>query len=362
MSQVRLNQEAGPLLVVRDLSVTFRKERGFLGRETKETRAVDHVSFELYPSEVLSIVGESGSGKTTIARCITGLTTPTSGTILYTGKDVTKLRGRELVTYRKDVQITFQDPFGSLIPFQNVLDFVSTPIRRLAGESDPVRIKETAVSLLDEVGLVAEEVTGKLPHQLSGGERQRVNLARALASHPKILVADEPVTMLDASQRLNMLLLLKELQKRRGLSILMVTHDLATAKAMQGRTMVMYLGKMFEIGVTAEILSVPFHPYTDLLLASVPRIAFGQPPVDVGFATIEESEELHRGCIFRNRCKYATEVCAIEEPPLMERSSKHFVACHNWLNGPSPPTMASLAPPPNIQTRLKTSSEISHSN
>jgi peptide/nickel transport system ATP-binding protein len=363
MSQVRMSEKAeprsgdeAPLLEVRDLSVVFRKERGFLGRETKETRAVDRVSFVLHPAETVSIVGESGSGKTTIARCITGLTVPSSGTILYRGKDVAKLKGDELLAFRKDVQITFQDPFGSLIPFQNVLDFISTPIRRLAKEKDREKIREKTVSLLEEVGLVPEEVIDKLPHQLSGGERQRVNLARALASHPNILVADEPVTMLDASQRLNMLLLLKELQRRRGLSILMVTHDLATAKAMEGRTMVMYLGKMFEIGATGEILSLPFHPYTSLLLASVPKIAFGQPPTDIGFATIEESEELRNGCIFRNRCKYATAVCSTEEPLLIERAPGHSAACHNWLNRPmeaaeTVPRPSPRPSPPNEPTR-----------
>ncbi|MGI0079288.1 MAG: ATP-binding cassette domain-containing protein, partial [Nitrososphaerales archaeon] len=220
MSQVQLEEStasrrggAAPLLEVRNLTVTFSKEFGFLGRQHRQTRAVDGASFDLYPSETLSLVGESGSGKTTIARCITALTRPTSGSIKYNGADITRLRGRNLRSYRKEVQIAFQDPFGSLDPFQNVLTTLSIPIRRLAGERNLSKVNDEVSSILEEVGLVPSEVLHKLPHQMSGGERQRVNIARALASEPKILVADEPVSMLDASQRLNLLLLLQELQQ-----------------------------------------------------------------------------------------------------------------------------------------------------
>jgi len=338
LSQVQLNASAvsgssEPLLKVENLSVTFSKEFGFLGRQSRTTRAVDNVSFELYQNETLSLVGESGSGKTTIARCIAALTAPTSGKVSYKGVDVTRLAGKRLLDYRREVQIIFQDPFGSLSPFQNVFAVVATPIRRLMGEKDNQKIARAVSRLLDEVGLEPDEVIHKLPHQLSGGERQRVNIARALASEPKVLVADEPVSMLDASQRLNTLYLLMELQAKRNLSILMITHDLATSRVMGGRTAVMYLGKMFEIGDTEGVLTSPHHPYTELLISAAPRTRFvDQVSQEPQGSTIEKSERLVGGCVFRNRCKYATQVCTDVEPPLEPKSANRAVACHNWLN------------------------------
>jgi peptide/nickel transport system ATP-binding protein len=322
-----------PLLEVRNLSVSFSKESGFLGREKRTTKAVDDVSFRLYENETLSLVGESGSGKTTIARCITALTPPTSGTVEYNGRDVSKIAGKKLLEYRKEVQIVFQDPFGSLSPFHDVLTVVATPIRRLLGETDENKISQRVRSLLDEVGLEPDEVLHKLPHQLSGGERQRVNIARALASEPKILVADEPVSMLDASQRLNTLYLLSELQASRNIAILMITHDLATSRVMGGRTAVMYLGKLFEIGSTSELLQAPYHPYTELLISAAPKTDFvSQSRVDSFGQSIEKGGRVTQGCVFRPRCKYATQVCAEVEPPLEPKSQTHEAACHNWLN------------------------------
>ena len=323
-----------PLIQVRNLSVTFSKEYGFLGRQTRTTKAVDNVSFDLFESETLILVGESGSGKTTVARCVLALNPPSSGSIKYLGTEVTKLHGKSLRNYRRDVQIAFQDPFGSLNPYQDVLATLSTPIKRLLGEKNPTQIKEIAMRLLEDVGVEAQELLHKLPHQLSGGERQRVNIARALASNPRILVADEPVSMLDASQRLNLLLLLKELQKEHHIAILMITHDLATARVMGGRTAVMYVGKMFEMGPTESLLISPHHPYTELLISVAPKKNFAAAArAEIGTSTIEKSETLHTGCIFRNRCKYATEICAQEEPPLEEKGKPtRLAACHNWIN------------------------------
>ena len=336
MSQVQLsetvNGASSPMLEVKNLSVTFHKEFGFLGRRSRTTKAVDNISFQLNPNETLSIVGESGSGKTTVARCVTALNPPTSGSVKYWGAEVTKLRGRSLLNYRKDVQIVFQDPFGSLSPFQDVSTVVTTPIKRLLGVRDPAKITEMVRGLLNEVGLESDEVLHKLPHQLSGGERQRVNIARALASEPKILVADEPVTMLDASQRLNTLYLLREIQAKRGISILMITHDLATSRVMGGRTAVMYLGKMFEYGPTEQVLTSPLHPYTELLIMAAPKADFThESPAELYGSTIEKSERLVGGCVFRTRCKYATQICSDEEPLLTPKFEGRLVACHNWL-------------------------------
>ena len=319
------------LLEVKDLSVHFMKSFGFLNRIGRTTRAVDGVSFEMGELDVFNIVGESGSGKTTLGRVVAALQRPTSGRVLFQGKDVSKLRGAALRGYRKDVQMVFQDPFASLNPREDVLAIVSMPMARLTGEKEKGRLLERSVDLLKDVGLQSD-VLHKLPHQLSGGERQRVSIARALASRPKILVADEPVSMLDASLRLNFLALFNRLRNEHKMSIILITHDLATAKVVGGRTAVMYLGKLVELGPTSDILSEPHHPYAELLMATSPRMRADDSVKEV--TTIEKSEKVTKGCVFRPRCKYATGICAESEPPLEVKTEAHLAACHNWINRP----------------------------
>jgi len=323
---------AGTVLEVRNLTVHFSKSFGFLGRIGRTTKAVEDVSFDLGEVDTLCLVGESGSGKTTLGRCIAALTRPTSGTVLYREKDVSRLRGAELLNYRKEVQMVFQDPFASLNPRHEVFTVLSVPIRKLTGEKDPGKIHKEVLALLDDVGLQTD-VARKLPHQLSGGERQRVSIARALASHPKVLIADEPVSMLDASLRLNFLALFEKLRTERQMSIILITHDLATAKVMGGRTAVMYLGRLVELGPTSEILSEPHHPYSELLLAATPRMK-DKTAAEEEVTTIERSERVTRGCVFRPRCKYATGICAEAEPPLEVKTESHMAACHNWIGRP----------------------------
>jgi peptide/nickel transport system ATP-binding protein len=226
----------------------------------------------------------------------------------------------------------YQDPFESLNPRFDVFTTLSTPMIRLTGEATHGALLENAKKLLLEVGLNPDETLYKFPHQLSGGERQRVNVARALAPNPKLLIADEPITMLDASQRLNILSLLMNLKMKRNLTILLITHDLASAKVMSDRTAVMYRGKVVEIGPTENILSRPYHPYTELILEVTPRL--GQRVkgelVDTR-SSIEESEGITQGCVFAPRCKYATTICRETEPLLVERAVRHAAACHNPL-------------------------------
>jgi oligopeptide/dipeptide ABC transporter ATP-binding protein len=319
------------VLDVRNLTVHFRKSLGFLSRLGRTTKAVEDVSFGLGEVDTLCLVGESGSGKTTLGRCIAALTRPTSGKILYRGEDVAKLRGAKLKNYRKEVQMVFQDPFASLNPRHDAFTTLSIPIRKLTDERDPAKIRDEVMSLLDDVGLQSD-VVRKLPHQLSGGERQRVSIARALASHPKVLIADEPVSMLDASLRLNFLALFDKLRDERKMSILLITHDLATAKVMGGRTAVMYLGRLVELGPTSDILSEPHHPYAELLLSATPRMKDRDSGEEI--TTIEKSERVSKGCVFRPRCKYATGVCAEVEPPLEVKTESHLAACHNWIGRP----------------------------
>jgi oligopeptide/dipeptide ABC transporter ATP-binding protein len=321
-----------PILRVSHLGVFFSKGSSSLFSRGQGVRAVNDVSFELYPSEIFCIVGESGSGKTTLGRCLTGLTPPTLGSIHYGDDELRSFRGKQLHDYRRDVQMIFQDPFDSLDPRQTVFDTVSTPLRLLNKEKDPSKILETVVRLLSEVGLDPDLVMPRLPHQLSGGERQRVNIARALAPSPKILVADEPVTMVDASQRLEILSLLLDLKSERNLSVILITHDLASARAMADRIAVMYLGRMVELGPAREVFSNAHHPYTELILSATPTLSSGVQLSDLVAADqIGKTEVVLKGCVFRPRCKYSTGVCSEIEPKLEAKSNYHLAACHNAL-------------------------------
>jgi peptide/nickel transport system ATP-binding protein len=241
----------------------------------EEVRAVDDVSLTVSQSESVSIVGQSGSGKTTLGRCIMNLLKPTSGTIRFNGSDVSELKGRKLFDYWKQVQMVYQDPFESLDPGQDIFTTLSIPLRRLVGERDSTKISTMVDQLLHEVGLNPERVKRKYPHQLSGGERQRVNICRALAANPRLLIADEPITMCDASQRLNILRLLIGLKAKRNLALVLITHDLHSAMITTQRTMVMYKGKFVEVGDTETVFSRPNDPYVKLILESTPTLQRG---------------------------------------------------------------------------------------
>jgi peptide/nickel transport system ATP-binding protein len=328
LSQVLLSR---PLIQIDEVGVKFTKDRGLFNKRTSSVEAVKSVSFTIGESEIVSIVGESGCGKTTLANCVLALVPLTSGYVRYFGDNLAKFDGHALKQYRRDVQMVFQDPYESLNPRQKVSDIISTPLRYLLGQKDSIKIRETVRSLMNEVGLDPSKFMERLPHQLSGGERQRVSIARALATSPKLLVADEPTTMLDATQRFAILRLLKDLNSVRKLSILLITHDLATAKILGGRIHVMYLGRIVEEGRSDEVLSIPHHPYVELILESTPRLKhtfFAEKPV----TTLEESSRITSGCVFRTRCKYSTSICAEVDPRLAEVSPSQFVACHNPLN------------------------------
>lgn len=325
-------QEANVLLHMSDLNVEFMKRRSALSRGHVIVNAVNHVSLDIFRGEILAIVGESGSGKTTLAKCVTRLMRPTSGSIKYNQSEITGLKGNELLNYRRDVQLVYQDPYESLNPRQNVLTALSLPLRYLKGEKDSSKTKARVKELIEEVGLDPRVVMYRLPHQLSGGEKQRVNIARALAPNPKLLVADEPITMLDAQQRLNILSLLMDLKSKRDLSILVITHDLASAKIISDRMLVMYLGRIVESGPTQSVLSAPYHPYVDLIRESMPRLRLSNEAAEEQqIASIEESTDISQGCVFRNRCSFATEICSEQEPKLEQKSSQRNAACHHPL-------------------------------
>jgi oligopeptide/dipeptide ABC transporter ATP-binding protein len=317
---------------INNLNLTFGRQPGLFSKKVP-VRALNDVSLEVYEGQVLSVIGESGSGKTTLARCITGLTLPDSGSIKFSGNEVLDLRGGALRRYRQSVQMVFQDPYESLNPRHDVLTIVSDPIRYLAGEKDKAKIREKVTTLLDEVGLDPKLVINRYPHQLSGGERQRINIARAIATDPKVIVADEPITMLDAEQRINILTMLLKLKRERGLTLIMITHDLASAKLVSANTVVMYLGKIVERGTTDTVLLQPHHPYVELIRDATPDL-YAQRTDDSEFASSKEAalSAIQKGCVFRPRCKYSTTVCGETDPALAEKSPGHFAACHNPLN------------------------------
>jgi ABC-type oligopeptide transport system ATPase subunit len=259
-----------PLLEARGVSRLFPvRASGGLLRAKKMQRAVDDVSVEIRPGEVLALVGESGSGKTTLGRMLLGLTTPSEGRILYRGRDITAHRGEAQREFRREVQVVFQDTGGSLNPRRTIGQSIALPLaynRALDGRAAAIEVD----ALLEQVGLPAAHFRHRLPHELSGGQRQRVGIARALASHPSVIIADEPVSALDVSVRAQILKLMFDLQRQKNLAYLFITHDLGVVRAMADRVMVMYQGKVVESGAADTVLNTPAHAYTQRLLAATP--------------------------------------------------------------------------------------------
>jgi len=291
--------------------------------------AVDDVTLKLVKGETLSLVGESGSGKSTLARTVVKLNEPSAGTILFHNQDVFKQNRKQSKEYRRRVQMIFQDPYESLNPQSTVFNTVIEPriIHGLAKSNDEKAA--TASRLLGLVGLDASTKFYRYPHELSGGERQRVAIARALSLEPELLVADEPVSMLDVSIRLGILHLLQTLKEDLKLTYLVITHDLGVARYIGTRIAVMYFGQIVEIAETDELINHPMHHYTNLLLSSIPGSENPQPlagGADVDFSY--SAAEPPSGCRFRTRCPMAKEKCASIEPKLTELASGHFVACH----------------------------------
>ncbi|MFD1675578.1 ABC transporter ATP-binding protein [Alicyclobacillus fodiniaquatilis] len=315
------------LVDVQDLVVRFAV--GGRGGKPRYITPVDNVSFQIGQREVLSVVGESGSGKSTIGRALIRALTPSRGKIHFNGTDVTKTKGRGLKAYREDVQMIFQDPFGSLNPVNTIEQHLKFPIRKhqhLTGSKLSDKVEE----LLTVVGLTpANEVRYKYPHELSGGQRQRIAIARALAVNPKFLVADEPISMLDVSIRADILELLNQLKENFDLSYLYITHDLASAHYFGDRIMVLYGGRVMEIGESDELVRNPKHPYTHLLLAATPGTSTRR---NLRETTIQAPNlfEGRKGCPFAHRCPKVTDVCRKTAPSLSTvDNDTHHVACHH---------------------------------
>jgi peptide/nickel transport system ATP-binding protein len=327
-------------LEVTHLSKRFPASTGIRGKRSF-VHAVDDVSFELRPGTITALVGESGSGKSTVARLLARLYAPSDGTISFLGRDVVRDKTRaELLKYRSQVQMIFQDPFGSLNPVKTIRHHIERPLRiHKIVPSDQVEAR--VYELLETVGLVpAAHVAEKFPHQLSGGQRQRVAVARALAVEPKVLLADEPTSMLDVSIRIGVLNLMLDLKEEHEIAFLYVTHDLASARYIADDILVMYAGQIVERGPIDDVLANPLHPYTQLLLSAVPDPATGLEAkrIEIRKGLASAAVDPPAGCRFVQRCPIAIDVCSRVTPSLVEARPEQAARCH--VNAPSEEVLA----------------------
>jgi oligopeptide/dipeptide ABC transporter ATP-binding protein len=321
------------VLRIRDLKKYFELKRGLIQSLRGDgiyVHAVDGVSFDLHPGEILGLVGESGCGKTTTGRLIARLEDPTEGQIDFEGVDIASLQGRALFQFRKDLQMIFQDPYESLNPRYNVFRTVAEPIVIHRIGSSKEERAEMVVQALEDAGLrPGQDFMERFPHELSGGQRQRVAIARAIVLHPKIIVADEPVSMLDVSIRAGVMNLMLDLRDKYQNPYVFITHDIAVARYMSDRIAVMYLGRVVETGLTEGIILRPTHPYTRALLAAVPvpdpAHVYTQVPIK---GELPSPIDLPSGCRFRTRCLFAKDICATTAPPNIEIEPGHFAECH----------------------------------
>ena len=308
-----------PMLRVRGLKKYF-------GRHDRPVRAVDDVSFDIAPGEVLGLVGESGSGKSTIGRTLLKLIEPSAGSILFEGVDLATLSARAMQPYRRRLQIIFQDPYASLNPRRRVGDTLAEALATHGLHPGAARAKRIA-ELLALVGLAPEHAS-RYPHEFSGGQRQRIGIARALAVEPRFIVADEPVSALDVSIQAQVINLLSDLRERFGLTMLFISHDLDVVEYLCDRIVVLYLGKVMEVAGAGALYRSPQHPYTEALLEASPR-----PDPEARRARrllqgdIPSPVDPPSGCVFRTRCPYAVEACAETVPPLREVAPGRFKAC-----------------------------------
>jgi oligopeptide/dipeptide ABC transporter ATP-binding protein len=318
---------AAPLLEVRGLRKWFDARSGPFGGARQQVRAVEDVSFEVRQGETVGLVGESGSGKTTVGRCILRLMEPTAGEIRFEGRDIAGLPERALRAFRRQAQPIFQDPFASLNPRMRSEEIIAEPlivhglIRGRAARSAKV------AELMGLVGL-APEMMRRYPHEFSGGQRQRVGIARALAVGPKLIVADEPVSALDVSIQAQIVNLLRDLKRRLGLTMLFIAHDLAVVEYLSDRIIVVYLGRIMEIGPSRDLCARPLHPYTEALLSAVPTVDPERKSRRI-VLTGDIPSPIHppSGCVFRTRCPYAIADCAREVPALREVAPGRLKAC-----------------------------------
>jgi peptide/nickel transport system ATP-binding protein len=325
-------QDNDILLEVKDLKKHFPITGGLMRRTVGYVKAVDGVSFYIKKGETLGLVGESGCGKSTTGRAILRLHEPTAGEVLFDDPelgrvDIAKLDHAELKKVRPNMQIIFQDPFSSLNPRMTVANIIGEPLminKVASGQA----LRDRVAELLQEVGIRPENMT-RYPHAFSGGQRQRLGIARSLALNPKLIICDEPVSALDVSIQAQVLNLLEDLQKKYDLTYLFIAHDLSVVEHISDRVAVMYVGYMVEMAATEKLYYTPKHPYTEALLAAIPKPdpRLRHRPLKLP-GDVPSPANPPSGCYFHPRCRYAQEICKVERPPLRDIGEEHYVACH----------------------------------
>jgi oligopeptide/dipeptide ABC transporter ATP-binding protein len=332
-----------PLVELRDVSKSFAS--GVLGRERKVALEPTTFTIDADRPGIIAVVGESGSGKTTLARLLLGLVEPSEGQVLYQGRDLRRLPAAGRRDFRRDVQAIFQDPYEVYNPFYRVDHVLTTPVRKFRLARSKAARRELIEQALQAVGLQADEILGRYPHQLSGGQRQRIMVARALLLRPRLIVADEPVSMVDASLRATILGSLRKLHEALGISIIYITHDLATAYQIADTILVLYRAAVVEAGDVELVVKDPQHPYTQLLIASIPRVSTVRDWAEEPPAT--QAEAIGPGCRFADRCPVRLPVCVERPPPLYRTAPRRVAACVRLSDDPvlpSPDISEILAP------------------
>ena len=326
-----MSDPATPLLSVRDLQVHFRirDRKAWPWAPAATLKAVDGVSFDLYPGETLGIVGESGCGKSTLARACLNLIPATGGAVVWQGRTLRPDDHAAWLAARRDIQIIFQDPLASLDPRMTVARIIGEPLRIHRPELSDAQVHEKVAAVMAEVGLTPQQIN-RYPHEFSGGQCQRIGIARALILEPKLIICDEPVSALDVSIRAQIVNLLQELQRRKGLALIFIAHDLAVVKHISDRVLVLYMGKAMEIARSDALYARPGHPYTEALLSAIP---IPDPRVERNKVLQLLSGDMPSpidppsGCVFRTRCPKAIERCGLEEPQLRALNADSQTAC-----------------------------------
>lgn len=316
-----------PIVQIENLKKHFPIYGGVLRRRVAAVHAVDGVSFDVKKGETTGLVGESGCGKTTLGRTMLHLIKPTSGTVRYMGRDISKLGGKEMRRLRLEMAMVFQDPYASLNPRMTIADIIGEPID-IHNLAKGVEKEERIMELLERVGLIPYHLY-RYPHEFSGGQKQRIGIARALVGNPKLLVADEPVSSLDVSVRAQILNLLEDLQTDFGFSCLYISHDLSTVKHMSDRVAVMYVGKLVEVAPVKKLFEAPRHPYTKALMSAIPIPGQRREDRIILKGNVPTPIDPPSGCRFHPRCYKCQPECAKDEPELIEVEKEHFVACHS---------------------------------
>ena len=327
-----MTEKNNALLEVKGLKKYFPIRKGFFQKVVGNIRAVDDVSFYIRENEVLGMVGESGCGKTTVGRTVLRLYDPTDGEVWYRTKDgervdIAKISLQDMKSLRREMRMIFQDPFSSLNPRHPVKDIIGEPllIHKVAKGR---QLEDRVAELMEAVGLNPAFMR-RYPHQFSGGQRQRIGLARTLSLNPRLIIGDEPVSALDVSVQAQVLNLIQELQRKLGLTLLFVAHDLSVVEHISDRIVVMYVGHIVEMAETTELLKRPLHPYTEALISAVPP---ADPDLHYDRIILEgdvpSPANPPSGCVFHPRCRYAQEICNVEAPQLKEIQPEHFANCH----------------------------------